>query len=267
VSAITLDAPWVGQSFAPPTALDIATIESAIVARLRSAISTIEVGHFPDDPEAYRLTHRIGAALVRYEGGKYGPLLDTAAVVQERRLEFAITLMMRDLGWSFGGAADGPSPGAYAMLETIRATLTGFVVPGCGATFPVRERFVKRDKQGGVWIYVLVFALTTVSVEASTADTFPLFIRGVAQEQGGLTVISIAPAPYTFNSNDQVQLANGNVTAIAVTNIVSIAPYSVGVDYTVDSVNGILMRTPAGGLPAGATVNVAYSYAETVTAP
>ena len=80
-------------------------------------------------------------------------------------------------------------------------------------------------------------------------------------------MISIAPAPYTFNSTDQVQLANGNVTAIAVTNIVSNAPYSVGVDYTIDSVNGILTRTPSGGLPAGATVNVAYSYAETVTAP
>jgi hypothetical protein len=266
VSAITLDAPWVGQKFAPPTALDIATIELAIVTRLRSAITTVEVGHFPDDPEAYRLTHRIGAALVRYEGGKYGPLLDTAAVVQERRLEFAITLMMRDLGWSFGGAADGPSPGAYAMLEAVRATLTGFVVPGCGKTFPVRERFVKRDKQGGVWIYALVFALTTVSVEASTADNFPLFIRGVAQEQGGLTVISIAAAPYTFNLNDQVQLPNGNVSAIAVTNFASNAPYSGGIDYTIDSVNGILTRIASGALPAGATVNIAFSYAETVIA-
>ena len=242
MSAITLDAPWVGKNFAPPTALDIATIESALVAQLRSAITTIEVGHFPDDPEAYRLTHRIGAALVRYEGGKYGPLLDTAAVVQERRLEFAITLMMRDLGWSFGGAADGPSPGAYAMLEAVRGSLTGFVVPGCSKTFPVRERFVKRDKQGGVWIYALVFALTTVSVETSTSDNFPLFIRGVAQEQGGLTVISIAPAPYSFNSSDQVQLSNGNVSAIAVTNSISNTPYRPGVDYTIDSVNGILTR-------------------------
>ena len=73
-------------------------------------MNTIEISHYPDRPESYRLTHRIGAALVRYDGAKYGPLLDTAAIVQQRRLGFEVTVMTRDLGWSFGGEV-GHEPG------------------------------------------------------------------------------------------------------------------------------------------------------------
>jgi len=74
----TLDSAWAGQIFAPPTALDIATIESAIAAQLRAQVSAIEVAQFPDKPAAYRLTHRIGAALVAWRGATYGALIDTA---------------------------------------------------------------------------------------------------------------------------------------------------------------------------------------------
>ena len=56
------------------------------------------------------MTHRIGAALVRYEGAEYGKLIDSAAIVQERRLKFEVTVMMRDLGWNFGGEASGGTP-------------------------------------------------------------------------------------------------------------------------------------------------------------
>ena len=95
--AAMLDAPWAGSTFSPPTPLDIATIENAILAQLRSQIATIEIAHYPDRPESWRLTHRIGAALVQYKGASYGPQLATAAIIQERRLEFDVTLMMRDL--------------------------------------------------------------------------------------------------------------------------------------------------------------------------
>src|ERR1700730_10382775 len=148
-----LDAPWAVATFAPPTPLDIATIENAIVTQLRSQISSIEIAHYPDRPETSRMTHRIGTPLVIYKGAQYGDLLDTAAVIQERKLEFEVSVMMRDLGWSVGGDASGPSPGAYAIIESIRRALTGFEVPGCRKMYPLREKFVKRDKQGGVWTY------------------------------------------------------------------------------------------------------------------
>src|SRR5216684_4653130 len=119
-----LDTPWAGLTFTPPTRLDISTIETAMVNQLSNQINTIEVAHYPDRPETYRLTHRVGAALVRFDGAAYGELIDTAAVVQRRTLSFAIRLMVRDLGWSFGGDSAGPSPGAYALLEAIRGALT-----------------------------------------------------------------------------------------------------------------------------------------------
>ena len=110
MGAVVLDSPWLGQTFTPPTPLDIETIEKAVVNRLNAEISGIEIAHFPDQPEAYRMTHRIGAALVRYEGAEYGKLIDSAAIVQERRLKFEVTVMMRDLGWNFGGEASGGTP-------------------------------------------------------------------------------------------------------------------------------------------------------------
>lgn len=260
------DAPWAGQAFAPPTPLDIAAIETAIVNQLRGHIETIEIAHYPDKPETYRMTHRIGAALVRYDGADYGRLIDTSAVVQERRLKFEITLMMRDLGWSFGGGADGASPGAYVTLESVRAVLTGFQVPGCGKMYPLREKFVERDKQGGVWIYAIVFALTTAAVEPPTMDGFPLFIKGIAQEQGGVTTTSLAAAPYVFNASGQILLPHGNLLAVTVANATTETAYAADADYEIDTVNGIITRTANGAIAAGATVKIAYSYAEIMTA-
>ena len=126
-----------------------------------------------------------------YKGAQYGELLDTAAIIQERKLEFEISVMMRDLGWAVGGDASGPSPGAYAIIEGIRTALTGYEVPGCRKMYPVREKFVKRDKQGGVWTYSSTFALSTVAVEASQPDNFPLFIKGIALEEGGQTSVTV----------------------------------------------------------------------------
>ena len=129
--ASVLDSPWAGQNFSPPTPLDIATIEGAIVAQLQAYLSSalgsqmIEVTHFPDKPEAYEMRHRIGVAMVIYMGSDYGRLLDTAHIVQERTMEFAVGLRIRDLGWAYGGPPSGTSPGAYQIIEAIRLALLG----------------------------------------------------------------------------------------------------------------------------------------------
>ncbi|MGH7986946.1 MAG: Gp37 family protein [Candidatus Binataceae bacterium] len=264
--AITLDTPWAGISYSPATPLDIATLENAIVSQLAAQITGIEVAHFPDRPDAYRMTHRVGAALVRYQGATYGQVNDVAAVVQERKVDFEVLILMRDLGWSVGGAADGPSPGAYAMMEMVRATLTGFQIPGCTKMRPLRERFVERDKQGGVWVYSLTFGFSTVAIEAPGAIAYPLFTKGVAQEQGGVTAITLAPALYTFGSGGSIELPNRNVFALVVSNPNSGAVYVAGVDYSLDGVNGIITAISGGSISAQAAVMVAYSYAETVTA-
>jgi hypothetical protein len=261
---VMLDAPWNGVTFTPPTAIDIATIEDAIVNQLRSQISSIEIAHYPDSPETWRLTHRVGAALVKYNGAWYGELLDTAAIVQERKLEFEIAIMMRDLGWAVGGDASGPSPGAYAIIESIRTTLTGYLIPGCRKMYPVREKFVERDKQGGVWTYASTFALSTVTVEGSGSlpDDFPLFIKGIALEEGGQTSITVGAAAYTFNSSRQIQLPQGNVFAVSITGPGGGWPLIQGTDYSVDRANGIVTAIPGGAITAGETVQIAYTYAE-----
>src|SRR5579871_2664358 len=157
---------WTGENFVPPTPLDITTIERAIVNQLRSAIGDqVEVGHFPDRPEAYRLTHRVGAAQVIFQGADYGELLDANYVVQERTLHFGVRVMTRDLGWAYGGQPSGLSPGGYGLLEAIRAALAGFIVPGCTKMVPERERFLDHDEQGAVWFYSIEFALRTMAIE------------------------------------------------------------------------------------------------------
>jgi hypothetical protein len=266
MGAVLLDSPWIGQTFAPPTSLDIGTIEAALVNQLSSQITEIEVAHFPDTPEAYRMTHRIGAALVRYDGGEYGKLIDTAAIVQERTLKFEITVMMRDLGWNVGGPSGGATPGAYSMMEAVRVALTGFRVPGCDKAYPLRERFVKRDKQGGVWIYSINFELRTAAVEASVTDNYPLLTTATTQEQGGITTTSLAPVLYQFGSGEQIQLPNTNLSELLVTNPTNAALYALVSDYTLDAVNGIITRTTSGAILPNAFVDVAYTYAEVVTA-
>jgi hypothetical protein len=266
MATVVLDSPWLGQVFTPPTPLDIEAIETTVVNQLSDQITGLEIARFPDQPEAYRMTHRIGAALVRYEGADYGKLIDSAAVVQERTLKFEIMIMVRDLGWSLGGRASGGTPGAYATIEAVRAALTGFRVPGCEKTYPLRERFLKRDKQGGVWIYAITFAMRTVAVERSTPNDFPLLTLARAQEQGNITAVGVGPTLYTFDSSMQIQLPHGNLSALSVKNPTTNALYIVGIDYTVDEVNGVVAGSSTGAIGAGASVAIAYTYAEVVTA-
>jgi Gp37 protein len=264
--AATLDGSWSGEQFSPPTPLDLATVESAIVAALGRALGNqLAVEHFPDKPESYRLTHRVGAALVTYRGATYGEMRDIGAIIQERRLEFEITVMVRDLGWAVGGQPDGTSPGAYAILEAVRAALTGFQVPGARKMYPLSEKFLGRDREGGLWMYAIRFALVTVAVETSDAEDFPLFIKGIAQESGGQSTTTLGAAPYTFNAQDQIALANGNVLALSLTSLAGV-PYAEGTDYALDPVNGIITRLASGAIASGATVNVAYSYGEVAIA-
>ena len=260
-----LDGPWTGETFAPATAIDIGTIEAAIVARLRSQINSVEIIHYPDRPETWRMTHRVGTAMVMYKGAKYGEQRDTAAIIQERTLEFEVAILMRDLGWSVGGSASGLNPGAYAIIEAVRAALTGYAIAGCGKMYPTREKFVERDKQGGVWNYALSFAVVTLAVEQSVTKDFPLFIRGVALDESGLTAITLGASAYTFDQSRKIQLPHQNIFALIITGAGG-AQLMQGTDFEADRVLGIISIIAGGAASAGETVQVAYAYAEQATA-
>jgi hypothetical protein len=259
-----IDSPWIGTAFNPPTRVDVGTIEAAIVARLRAAIGTIEVAHYPERPESWRLTHRIGAALVRYEGAKYSDPIDTASTIQERSLEFAVTLMVRDLGWAVGGPPSASSPGAYALIETVRAVLAGFVIPGCRKIRPLSEEFVKRDADSALWIYALYFGLETFAVEAPPSLDYPPFVKGIALDEGGTSNRFSAAASYTSSLSGVVQLSKRNVFAVAITG--PAGALTENVDYSVDRADGAITLIGSAMSLAGHQVSISYYYADEVVA-
>jgi hypothetical protein len=269
MSAPVLNSSWTGQTFAPPLPLDIATLEAAIVAQLQAALgNVVEVTHFPDRPEAYEMRHRIGVVMVIYSGSDYGEIIDIANVAQERTLEFSVGIRIRDLGWAFGGPPSGTSPGAYQILEGIRLSLTGFQPnPGCTRMKPLRERFLERDRQGGVWVYEMVFATRTVAVENSQPPTFPLFTHGTVLEEGGETTIQVQIGLFTFSGKPgTITLPQDNISMVIVHSQDLSITYSPLTDYSVDNVNGIITRNAAGLIPSGATIAVSYGYSDIVTA-
>ena len=264
---------WAGASYAPAQANTIGAIEAAIVAQLQnyaaanpgSALAMVEIAHFPDKPESYRLVNRVGAVLVEFSGAEYQPEDDTALVVQERRLSFEVNVLARDLGWGYGALASGTSPGAYALLDAVRTALTGFRPPGCKKMRPVRERFLERDAQGAIWYYSAEFVCSTVAMEAQPAAPAAALVSARALEKSGQTTRSVAAAPYIFNASNQVQLVKGNVSNVVVTSDPAGTTYVQGVDYNLDAVNGVLTLISGGAIAAGATVLVAYSYADVVS--
>jgi hypothetical protein len=266
--------PWGGETFSQAEPLDIATIEAAIVTQLQSYPSNvlgnqaIEVTHFPDRPESYELRHRIGVAMVIYMGSDYGRLVDIGHVAQERTLQFAVGLRIRDLGWAYGGPPSATSPGAYQILEAIRTALLGFQVnSGCTPMRAVRERFVDRDRQGGVWVYEIWFSTRTVVVENYQPPSAPLFLKGTAQEEAEQTAIQVGLALMTFaGTPGTITLPQGNLSTVIVKSQNLTTTCVLGTDYSVDTVNGIIMRIATGGIAPCATVAVSYAHSDVVTA-
>jgi len=63
-----------------------------------------------------------------------------------------------------------------------------------------------------------------------------------------------------------LNLGHMGVWNVVVKNGAGSTPYINGTDYTLDAVNGIIMRIASGAIASGSSVQVAYTYSETVTA-
>jgi len=93
-------------------------IEAAIIAKLEEDIQDLPVKGFPDRPEDFKtLPFKKGLVLVAYRGSRFSTPTNTDKIIQERTLEFSITIQIRNLR---------DHSGAYASLEAVRASLTGF---------------------------------------------------------------------------------------------------------------------------------------------
>jgi hypothetical protein len=141
-------------------------LEQAVLDRLTVCFPGLVVEPFPDDPDSYRLNHPVGALLLRYHGSKYGPLLDTGLVVQERAVALEVTLVFRCLNGK---------DGVYAHLEAVRQALAGFKPPAFAKLKPIGEEFLSQG--GGEWRYAIDFATTTTVVEVETPEDFPVVTK------------------------------------------------------------------------------------------
>ena len=135
--------------------MNIETIENNIVERLKSKLTDLLIESFPEKPQEFIFTHPKGAILVHYQGGSYGNIQSTDIIVQNKKMEFALTIVTRNLK---------TNSGAYALLEEIKSILTGFKIDGCSKMYPVKEGFLVENN--GIWQYTINFELTTPSIES-----------------------------------------------------------------------------------------------------
>lgn len=141
----------------------VSALAQAMTARLQVKITELEVENFPDDPDAYRLNHHLGALLVHYHGSKYGPSKDTGLVVQQRLIAMEVTLVLRSL---YG------DDGINERIESVRRALTGFCPPGFSKLKPISDEFISH--KCGEWRHVIDFSTTTSVIEESEPEAAPL---------------------------------------------------------------------------------------------
>ena len=134
--------------------MNIEEIENQIVERLKSKITDLYIASFPDKPQEYTFTHPKGAILVHYQGGSYGNSQSVDVIFQQKKMEFALTLITRYLK---------TNDGSYSLLEKVKQVLTGFKIDGCTKMFPTKEGFLTENN--GIWQYTINFELTTPSIE------------------------------------------------------------------------------------------------------
>ena len=135
--------------------MNIETIESQIVEKLQSQLTDFLVEAFPEKPQEFVFTHPKGAILVHYQGGSYGTTQTFDVISQQKKMEFALTIVTRNLRIK--------DTCAYGLLEQIKSILTGFKIDGCSKMYPVKEGFLTENN--GIWQYSINFELTVPSIE------------------------------------------------------------------------------------------------------
>ncbi|MDD3012613.1 MAG: Gp37 family protein [Candidatus Gastranaerophilales bacterium] len=147
--------------------MSIKDIENSIIERLKGTIQDLHIEGFPEKPAEFKLIHPKGAILVHYQGSSYSEPKSPGCIFQERKLEFSITVVMRNLR---------THEGTYEYLDKVRDVLTGFKPENCGKMYPLKEDFLAEDN--GLWQYGINFALTTNNIEADN-DTNLVFLKRI----------------------------------------------------------------------------------------
>ncbi len=134
--------------------MSIRDIENSIIDKLKENFSNLLVDGFPEKPQEFTLIHPVGAILVHYRGGNYSNTEALGFISQDKKMDFAITIVTRNLR---------SNNGAYEVLEKIKQVLCGFKILGCSKLTPVKEGFL--SEISGIWQYEITFTLATPSIE------------------------------------------------------------------------------------------------------
>ena len=134
--------------------MNISEIENSIIEKLKPNFSNLLVQGFPEKPQEFTLLHPVGGILVHYRGGNYSNTDALGFISQDKKMDFAITVVTRNLR---------SNNGAYEVLEKIKQVLCGFKILGCSKLTPVKEGFL--SEISGIWQYEITFTLATPSIE------------------------------------------------------------------------------------------------------
>ncbi|EAP2900173.1 Gp37 family protein [Salmonella enterica] len=126
-----------------------------LVARLRARLPGLHVAYFPDSPDAFTLTHPVGAVLLSYSRSTYGTSESTGAVVQPQTMRFVATVVLRQLNGS---------DGAVDVLDSVRQALGGWRPQNClRPVWLVEDTFLGEVQ--GLWQYALTFATQSFFIQ------------------------------------------------------------------------------------------------------
>ncbi len=128
----------------------IKNIEDQIIQKIRENIPELHVEGFPEKPSEFRLTHPKGAILVHYQGGNYSQSKSIGYIVQDKKMEFSVTVVTKNLR---------SHEGAYFYLDRVRELLTGYKPDNCSKMQPSKENFL--IETAGIWQYSINFTLIT----------------------------------------------------------------------------------------------------------
>lgn len=134
--------------------MNIKDIEDQILTKLQAELPEILIRSFPEKPSEFILLHPLGAILIHYQGANYSSTKSLGFVNQVKTAEFSITIVTRNLR---------SNSGAYELLDSVRAILTGFQIKDCSELVPIKESFI--SETAGIWQYSINFSLTVPNIQ------------------------------------------------------------------------------------------------------
>lgn len=140
----------------------IEATEQAILDRAREIVAPfgLLVEPFPDDPDAYTMTHPKGVVLAVYKGSTFGQAIATDAMVQPRNLSYELVILIRNLR---------KHQGAYAVMDALRRGFAGWQAPQAdrGARI-TRDEF--RGREASVWQWAVGIDIPALSLPEDSPE-------------------------------------------------------------------------------------------------